>query len=213
MTYRPEIVLLGDSNTIISYFAPFSNKRWSTIISKSLNKRIANLGKDGATTHDFLNQEKLNKIINLNAKYYIICFGINDEKQFTVDEFKDFTKKLINEIQNKTNGVPILMTNLYVDYPHHYSFNVDKLIVPFDEAKRELANEMNLHLIDAYKRFKTEASKGNWDIRIRDKALNDKKDAGKTAESGWFDNIHYNANGNKILADEIKQYFVKNNLA
>lgn len=104
------------------------------------------------------------------------------------------------------------MTNVYVPYPDHFSFDRNtQLIKPFDDIKRLIASDLKLHLIDVYSRFESEwVNNRVWDVRIRTNDIWDNsQDEGKTVGSGWFDNIHYNALGNQIVADEITKYFQK----
>lgn len=214
-----KITLLGDSNTAISYLQP--DKRWDSIITKELSANVVNLGKDGVTTSYFLSEVMRDKIISSNADYYIICLGINDKAQGTNEAFEANQRNLLKFIQENTKGKPILMTNVNVDYPKHYSYDRNQsAIKPLDETKRKIAAELKLPLIDVYKRFEEENKKGNWDTRIRSvTVLDNSQDAGKTLDTmnpdtkeKWFDNIHYNAEGNRIVAEEIVKYFNSNNL-
>lgn len=214
---NPDIVMLGDSNTIISYFGSVPDKKWSTIVGVNLNAEIVNFGEDGRTTADYLVNDKLTQLLAYQAKYYIICFGLNDVKFINTTQFDADTRALISQIQNNTPaGIPILMTNVKVDYPNHYSTDRNNLeIKPFDDVKRAIATELGLHLIDVYNRFDQEIVAGNWDHRIRTTSIWDaSEDAGKTvgAPDYWFNNIHYNIEGNRIVADEITKYFQTNNL-
>lgn len=210
LVHKPDIILLGDSNTLISYFGVFSKYKWSAILSKRLSMKIGNFGRDGATTEDFLNSKRLRRAIKLNAKYYIICFGLNDEKTRNLEQFKSDTINIINEIKNKTDGIPILMTNLKVDYQggrYNYNRN-DEKIIPYDNVKRKITKEYGIQLIDVYSRFENEIEKGNWDHRIRNtKVFDNTEDQRHEKDSKWFSNIHYNRNGNQIVADEVIKHF------
>lgn len=202
---------MGDSNTIISYFKVFSKNRWSYIIGKKLGLKVAMLGRDGAKTKDRLTYESVQLIKRINAKYYIICYGLNDKATCTVSEFEDHTKHLIKNIQ-RTKGIPILMTNLSTYYPPHLNREyVQTRELAIEGAKRKISKELGIPLIDVFARFEKEAEKGNWDTRIRNQQVFDNsQDEGKTIESGWFGDIHYNVEGNRIVADEIVKYFKEN---
>lgn len=216
---RTDICTVGDSNTDISFFgepeptAP--KKRWSYIIGQNLGMSVRNVAIGGATTEDFLQGGQYGewRWREPNAKYYIICFGLNDEKDYSTSIFEEKQRELIHQIQTHTRGIPILMTNVWVDYPEHYSYdrNTQK-IKPYDDIKRSIASDLGLHLIDVYQRFKDEHdNNGVWDTRIRTTDVwDDSQDDGKTVDSGWFDNIHYNIQGNQIVADEITKYFQNN---
>lgn len=219
---NPDIVLLGDSNTAISFFGTVPEKRWGSIVSTNLGAKVVNMGVDGRSTFDFIRPDTFDgtdrkaMLIAYQAKYYIICFGLNDEKYITTSQFDTDTRELINVIQTQTTGVPILMTNVKVDYPAHYSSdrNATK-IKPFDDVKRTIATELGLSLIDVYNRFDAEITAGNWDHRIRTTSIWDaSQDADKTvgAPDYWWNNIHYNIEGNRIVADEITNYFQINGL-
>lgn len=209
-----KIVLLGDSNTAISYFDKQPEKRWSSIIENNLNMEVVNLGKDGKDTKYFLSEEMKDRIISENADLYIICLGLNDARWITPEEFKIDQRSLIEFIKNNTKGIPVLMTNVHVDYPKHFSFDRNQEILKYDNVKRDISKEMSVPLIDVYYRFKEENENGNWDTRIRTLTVWDNsQDKGKCVEfidsdTGlkWFDNIHYNAEGNRIVADEIIKF-------
>lgn len=219
---NPDIVLLGDSNTSISYFGTVPEKRWGSIISTNLDAKVINMGRDGRSTFDFIrpdtfdDTDRKSMLIAYNPRYYIICFGLNDQKYITTSQFDTDTRELINVIQTQTQAIPILMTNVKVDYPTHYSNdrNTSK-IKPFDDVKRAIAAELGLHLIDVYNRFGTEIAAGNWDHRIRTTSIWDaSEDSGKTVGSPdyWWDNIHYNIEGNRIVGEEVTNYFQLNGL-
>lgn len=207
---RPDLVLLGDSNTLISYFGLFSNKKWSSLVANELKMSVANFGRDGATTFEILNSNRFKRAVKLNAEYYLICFGLNDEKYRSVTQFQDDTLKMVDSILSKTNGKPILMTNLKVDFEGgHYKYdrNAQK-IMPYDNVKRKIARELNIPLIDIYQRFDKEIKKGMWDFQIRNtNVLDDSLDTFHVNDPNWFSNIHYNEKGNKLVADEVVKYF------
>jgi len=213
-----KIVLLGDSNTAISYFENTSYKKWATIIEEELDATVVNLGEDGRRVSDFLdvgeNVPPTEYWIGENWKktkgdYYIITFGLNDKTYYGVEEFRIYTKEIVRKVEEEAGGIPILMTNVYVPYPDYYSQNRNESIDLFDNVKRELAEELEIHLIDVNKRLKKEWEENNlWDTRIRNTdVLDNSQDEGKTVEEGWFDNIHYNEKGNEIVAEEVISYF------
>jgi lysophospholipase L1-like esterase len=206
---RPKIVLIGDSNTAIAYFKDVPELRWSSIIAQKLPADVINMGRDGRTTEYFLEAKKLKELLAHNADYYIIALGLNDVKEISASQFEKDQRRLVQEIQDHTDGEPILMTNVHVDYPDHYSTDRNaKEIKPFDDRKRRIAEDEGLHLIDVYERFKRENEQGNWDTRIRTTEIwDDSEDKGKTARSKWFNNIHYNVEGNRVVADEVVDYF------
>ncbi|MBW8348971.1 SGNH/GDSL hydrolase family protein [Bacillus sp. IITD106] len=215
------VILLGDSNTAISYFNETPTKKWANIIEKELNIKVTNFGIGGRSTSDFLTSGKREKTKGrwvgegwkkADGDYYIICFGLNDSKYYNENTFEKYTRELITMIQNELKGIPILMTNVYVPYPDHFSFDRNKVIDSFDNIKRKLATELNLDIIDVHDRFKKEwKDNGIWDTRIRtSKIWGAAEDEGKTVDEGWFDNIHYNELGNKIVAEEIIKYFQEN---
>lgn len=206
----PEIILLGDSNTLISYFGLFSNDKWSSLISKNLGMRVGNYGKDGSTAFDFLTSKRLKRAIDKNARYYIICFGLNDEKTRNYFEFENDLLELISRIKTETKGTPILMTNLKIDYDggrYNYDRNTEK-IIPYNNIKKIVASKLDIHLIDLYARFEKEIQDGHWDHRIRNvKVFDNSFDHLHEKGSKWFSNIHLNREGNRIVADEITNYF------
>jgi len=206
---KPKIVLIGDSNTAIAYFKDVPELRWSSIIAEKLPADVINMGRDGRTTEYFLEGKKLKELLGHHADYYIIALGLNDAKHISTAQFEKEQRRLVQEIREHTDGVPILMTNVHVDYPDHYSTDRNKKeIKPYDDRKRAIARDEGLHLIDVYERFRRENAKGNWDTRIRTTEIwDDSRDKGKTAASKWFNNIHYNVEGNRIVADEIVDYF------
>ena len=61
--------------------------------------------------------------------------------------------------------------------------------------------------------FRSEVN-GIWDTRIRNTEVwDDSLDDIYGDDVSWFSNIHYNILGNEIVADEITNYFINNNLS
>lgn len=220
---EPNVVLIGDSNTEISYFKNAPSKRWSYKIQEELGVNVRNFGVGGRKTSDFLNSGKIDYPTqdwigedwkDEDADYFIISFGLNDISHYKPDEFEKYTREMLDIIEKETSGIPILMTNVHVPYPDHYSWNRNERIDLYDDVKREIAEELNIGLIDVNKRFKEEFEENDvWDTRIRTTEIwGDQEDKGKTIESGWFDDIHYNETGNDIVAEEVIKYFKENNL-
>jgi lysophospholipase L1-like esterase len=212
------ILCIGDSNTAITYFSNVPHLRWSYLVQQQLSIPVINIGKDGRSAADFLagkqgtTKEELyigeSSWRDNNYRWAIICFGLNDVEYYNVIDFNTYTRELITGIK-ALGREPILMTNVWVDYPEHYSWNRNIEIDAYDDVKRNLATELDLHLIDVNARFRQEyQDNGIWDTRIRSgKIWDNSQDEGKTVESRWFNNIHYNITGNAIVADEIVKYF------
>lgn len=218
-----DIILLGDSNTQISYFEDVPEKRWAFIIGKELNANVYNYGLGGRAIADFLKSGKSiqpkDKWVGeswkkQSADYHIIGFGLNDDEHYSPMEFEVYLREMVEIISNEKQSIPILMTNVHVPYPEYFSWDRNEVIDKFDDVKRKLAKELDLHLIDANERFKTEWEvNGVWDTRIRNTELWDSsQDDGKTVEEEWFDDIHLNELGNEIVADEAINYFQENYL-
>ena len=203
-----DLVLIGDSNTAISYFERTPQRRWSNIVAVELGWTVVNLGRDGRTAEWFLETNQLKAVADYNAQYYLICLGLNDCKYYSAEQFEQKIKTLVGLLTANTSGQVILMTNVAVDYPDHHSFDRNTCTTEYDNALRRTAAALNLPLIDIYYRFERENTAGNWDTRIRTTNVWDaSQDSGQTVESGWFDDVHYNVTGNAIVAEEVIKFF------
>lgn len=206
------IGLLGDSNTLISYLN--AEQRWAALLEKRVGATVNNYGSSGKITKNFLSGTLLTTWQAGANDYYIICFGLNDNDvnnypgsptyEMILDSFYIYTDSLINSVLS-IGGIPILMADGAVDYPDHYTFDKNVGLTTFNTIKETIADSLGLMYIDQFTRFETEINSGNWDLRIRlDGTVDNSLDADHVADGVlWFQNIHYNANGCRIVADEI----------
>lgn len=193
------LLCLGDSNTECHYLP--AEQRWTTLVGDRLGVEVVNFGKDGATVAGLLGSRRLRKALRMKPGWTTIGFGVNDSNKTTVE---DFTRD-VRTLTGMVNG-PHLMTAVWLDYPDHYSTNRrNDEIGPFNDRIRQVAADLHVPLIDIALRLQREAAAGNWDVRIRNGCLDASQDAGKTVESKWWNNVHLNANGCQVVADETVQ--------
>ncbi|MGV8151337.1 MAG: Ig-like domain-containing protein [Candidatus Woesearchaeota archaeon] len=215
-----KIVLLGDSNTAIDWPLAESDK-WPQRVAAGLpGVTVINRGVGGTTTSAFINPTTPpgypGSMIQWKAdagNYYIITFGLNEIFYgVSLAQFEADTRQLIAEVRS-IGATPILMTNTYLDAPLHWraTDSMGASIVQYDNVKRALSTELNVPLIDVYNRIQQEAATGNWDVRIRNTrdpyVLDNSQDYLHPNDPTWFEDVHYNANGCAIVADEIINYF------
>lgn len=147
----------------------------------------------------------------------IIRFGTNDQKRMKPPEYKEHLRKLVAVLKEDFPGVQIILeTGIYVDYPKHYSSDRNKILNPYWQISRDLAKEDGYPLVEYYERVKQETAAGNWDVRTRarkteEMIMDNTQDAGHENDPVWFTNIHPNAEGVRLAADEevkiIKELF------
>ncbi|MGL4609347.1 MAG: SGNH/GDSL hydrolase family protein [Trueperaceae bacterium] len=217
------IGFLGDSNTEIYYLAP-QKKDYASLVAKNLGAKTYNYGEGGQTTRVYLGSDRMKQWKAGKYAYYVITFGLNDARYITTEQFKKDTLELLNQVKS-IGAVPILATNVHVDHKGgHYEWDYNVTIKKYDDVYRAVAKETGVALIDVNAVFKGMNDAYNagdrstvtldgvsyqlWDTRIRNTSpvvLDNRQDSGKGMN--WYNNIHYNAYGSKVVADQITKHF------
>lgn len=222
---RDAIILIGDSNTSLTYFvtAGTPEKRWGEKLQASIGRRVVNWGTDGAQTEDFLGRgshaltPQLSKWRYVYAHAALVMLGLNETGLGTA-VFEQDTRELVSRLLG-IGTTPILVTNVAVDYPDHYSTNRNVTIDQYDDVYRNLAAELGLHLIDVNAAVKAEIAVGTWDHRIRadgvtfDNSLDATQPepwASDGDPASWYTNIHLNDAGATLYANQISAYLTAN---
>ncbi|MDD3083497.1 MAG: GDSL-type esterase/lipase family protein [Candidatus ainarchaeum sp.] len=173
-----KIVALGDSITKANNLSPnlvgdheeysFStgNKIESLFVylrSKGENILAFNLAESGATSENIL-EHQVKNVFEYNPKYITITVGGGDIlENVSVQAFKSNMIGIINQIKNKENIVLIAtLQNIHLMQTANFDsckedilkINIENItnekIIEFNEAIKELAEEMDLILVDLY---------------------------------------------------------------
>lgn len=237
------IACIGDSNTHMSYMGLSTecefcvgvssnySSRWTQKLEADTGWRIVNRAQDGAQTEDFLGRgtsvlglsssEMPRGWLNINAKYYICCFGLN-ETALSLSQFKADLKELVTTILND-GSTPILMTNVSVFFDSDLSvswYNTDRNITidSYDDQMRDLSSEISgVLLVDVNQAFKDKIAIADYDHRIRqDGTLDNSLDGSHTGDpdfADWRTNIHFNDAGAQIVSDTICSFITSQSLS
>lgn len=235
------ICAIGDSNTAMTYMG-LSNQcqdcngsvdnyasRWTQKLAADTGWRVLNYGDNGRQAEDYLgqgsgvldwsNDQLPGAWLNARAKYYIICFGLNEQAK-TYAQFKADVEAICDRVL-ETGATPLLMTNVSVYYTSDlsaswYSTNRNTEIDAYDDELRDIASERGIGLIDVNAAFKADIALGNYDHRIRsDGTLDDSADGANTGDPAFANyrtNIHYNDAGATIVSDTISAYITAQGL-
>ncbi len=119
-------------------------------------------------------------------------------------EFSGLLDRLLHQVQ-ATVSTPVLLTGVWVDYPAHCSADRNELMQPFNDAVRSAAADHGVRLVDVAARMEKETEKGHWDLRIRNGAIDSRQDATRSMETEWWDNMHLNEAGSRLVAHLVMQ--------
>ncbi len=211
-----KVVLLGDSNTAITYASSVGITRWSDQVQNSMGNKvnIVNFGRGNQRAEDFLNNgfgwPK-------DGDIYVIGFTVNDVRrdsfitgippETTVLGFDRNIRNLIEEIlRNSPHAKIVLMSAVWAGYSvGKYSYDVDAGTDIYTNQLHRIANAAsNVHMLDIFNDMR---SAGAWNSRVRrDGSIgNANSDAAGVRQFGvsWYTNIHFNQNGNTFVATRL----------
>lgn len=147
------IYIAGDSTVCDQEKEPFTG--WGQIIPCffTINVAIANYAYSGRSTKSFIEEGRLDNIINRirEGDYLFIQFGHNDQKEDSrhtepYSTYKEMLKVYIDKAREK-GAIPVLITPM-----HRRFFNENGKIIntlgQYPDAMRQLAKEENVFLID-----------------------------------------------------------------
>lgn len=195
---RIKIILLGDSITEGEYpGAPF-NQTFDTLLSTyffnhHVTTEIINAGTAGETADDGL--RRLQKdVISRKPDIVVVMFGTNDAfvdkgicERLTIDDYKKRISAILNKLV-RNDIRPVLMTPVPMclvpdmSFEPYLSKGINYFIKPYVAACREIADKMQIPLIDNYRHWE---EKQNMGVNISD----------------WLvDGIHPNAEGHRQIA-------------
>lgn len=154
------IFLAGDSTVANCPVHEYPMSGWGQVLPKFFNNKvkIINEAKGGASSNTFIEEGRLNKILEKIKvdDYLFIQFGHNDQKSYGTDArttYKDCLLQFINGANEKGTH-PVLITSV-----QRRSFNNEGKIVntlgEYPETMRSLAREKDIPLIDLWQKSKT----------------------------------------------------------
>lgn len=206
------IVLLEASNIITSYL-PMQH-RLDVLLSEKLERahpeldiEVENSGVGGETVKRLIESKRYERdLLTLDGIDIIfISYGGNDSNRYDVKTFETYHRELISRLRSDFQGIRIIMhPGTWVDYPKHYSSDMNEHFRPFYDVLRELATEAD-GLVNIPEILRQEVDAGNWDLRYRNNRLgklilDNRFDEGHEDDPAWFSNIHHNPNANQIIA-------------
>lgn len=218
------VVLLGASNTITSYLAP--EVRVDALLAGMLRAAfpklkidVENAGVGGDTVKRFLETKRYERdLLTLDRIDVIfITFGGNDSSRYDVETFTGLHRELIARLRSDfPHAKIVLQTGTWVDYPKHYSRDMNAQFAPYFDALRGLSSEAD-GVLDVCELMKREAERGNWDMRYRNNPvgkliLDDRFDAGHEDDPTWFSNIHHTPNATRLIARWTADHILENKL-
>jgi lysophospholipase L1-like esterase len=155
----------------------------------------------------------------------IVNYAANDSKVYPPARFRQKLEMLGGMLEKQYPGALLIFsTSVYMDPAHAAPYRYDnpqvpgfkngslrnEYLEPYNQEIREFTAAHGYGLSDTYRRIMAETAKGNWDLRIRAKEGATKEDDAKHAGSkSWFDNIHPNDAGTKVIAEGLVEALTK----
>lgn len=193
--YRTGIACVGDSQT--------AGKPWVTTLASNVSVPVRNFGEASGKVawalDDGLGTLPPARWQQSHARVVLIKYGLNDVSTSYQAELTAAQRKalFVSDLQRLTGlvlslgAIPVLMTNIKLSATYYTDAAArNALTEEYDAEKVGLTD----HLIDLYARFDTEIGLSNEDNNV------------------GLDDLHYNANGNAIVADEVETYLTANGL-
>ena len=201
----PGLVALGDSNPSLSHLPAKSADRWPEAVGRQLGLPVLNLGRDATTIRDAYQRGSVDQALHSGAKYLTIGFAVDDCISLGVAEFAGRLDRLLYEVES-TVMMPVLLTGVWLDYPTHCSTNrSNEELQPINDAIRSAAAHRGARLVDVAARMQRHTARGGWDLRIREGVTDDQQDVGRSVKSGWWDDVHLNAAGSRLVTHLVLQ--------
>lgn len=217
----PDVIVahLGDSTCATNYLAP--EMRVHSVLNRRLAARYReqrivsrNLCRSGEFIRELLEERYASvRASEPHIDVALIRYGHNDLALFSPDQFRIYLERLCNRLRTDYPGIHLVLeTNTYLDPEHGGSDQANELFNRYWDMSRRVARGRGLPLVDIFERRRDEVQAGNWDLSIRNRRLalerfgqlilDDSKDREMARVEGWFNDVHPNANGVEIAADE-----------
>jgi lysophospholipase L1-like esterase len=161
---------------------------------------------------------------HLQADAVIINYAANDSKVYPPAVFRKRLEELARLIEEKYPGAVIVMsTSMYLDPHHSAPYHIENpqspgfkdgdlrnvYLEPYNREIRDLAAVRGYRLADTYRRLTEETARGNWDLRLRADEGDPNGDPKHAGDMRWFDNIHPNDQGTKIIAEGLVEALLR----
>lgn len=210
--------LFGGSSVATSYLP--KEERHDQVLLRELEKRypgqrfeVRNFAFDGEFIARFLLSGRYERtrrlLIGKGLDVAIVRFGINDQKYVDEAEFGRQLRAFVDLLRTDFPGVTVFLeTAIFVDYPAHYHYDREKVLSPYWDITRAVAEDMKLPVSDYHASSKAATQAGKWDLRIRlterEKdgfVLDASRDAEHAGDAKWFSDIHPNHAGIQLAAE------------
>ncbi|MBI3680005.1 MAG: SGNH/GDSL hydrolase family protein [Acidobacteria bacterium] len=154
----------------------------------------------------------------------IVNYGGNDSKVYPPATFRKRIEALGRVLEKDYPGaVLIFATTMFVDPKHSAPYHRDdpkapgfengrprnEYLEPYNHEIREFTAAHGYRLADVCRRIARETERGNWDFRLRQGQGDPREDPKHQGDMAWFDNIHPNDRGTKIIADVLVEALTK----
>jgi lysophospholipase L1-like esterase len=158
------------------------------------------------------------------ADAVIINYGVNDSKVYSPASFRQRLGALTKWVEQDYPGAVIIFsTTMYVDPKHSRPYRRDDSQVPgfkdggsrneyleaYNNEIRDFAATKGYPVADVYRCLEQQTVRGNWDLRMRAEGGDPREDARHQGDREWFDNIHPNDEGTRVIAGILLKTLVK----
>jgi lysophospholipase L1-like esterase len=151
------------------------------------------------------------------ADILLLCYGANDSKAYPPQLFREGLKALSARLEKDFPGAFMAFTTtMFLDpahsAPYHHGTpqvagfrqggSRNEYLAPYNAEIRAFTAAHGYGLADFNLRVQEETARGNWDLRVRGDGTGDPRDDPRhLGDMSWFDNIHPNDEGTRVLAD------------
>jgi len=143
----------------------------------------------------------------------LVRYGQNDLVHYAPEAFAAHLAELCDRLERDYPGIHLVLeTNTWVDPAHGGSDRRNARYDLYWDVVRALAHARGYPLVDVFARRRREAAAGNWDLSERSTRLAQERfgryvgdaaeDAAMAGVPGWLGDVHPNAAGVAVVADE-----------
>lgn len=152
-----------------------------------------------------------------HADIVLVCYGANDSKAYPPEGFRSRLEALGAQLERDYPGAfKAFTTTMFLDpahsAPYHHGTpqvagfrqggSRNEYLAPYNAEIRAFTAAHGYGLADLNLRVQEEIARGNWDLRLRGDGNGDpREDPRHVGDMSWFDNIHPNDEGTRVLAE------------
>lgn len=205
--------VMGWGQVFQQFFVKDSLQQVSGII-KTDSVKVDDRARGGRSTRTFFQEGRWRGIYEdlEENDLVLIQFGHNDaseknpERYVDVDGYKEFLRLFVKQVREK-NAIPVLLTPVARNYPWEDG-KLGNIHGEYDPAVKEVAKELNVHLIDLNKRSQEFFTQKGKDYVTENYFMNLPAGKYEAYPDGQDDNTHFQPEGAEAVAqlvfDELK---------